>query len=534
MGTPTISLAIPHCPWRPERVESMARLRLALDPGQHPDSKSPEVVAYREFTERAPNHVWSERLWRWLAEQDSTHCLVLQDDVVVAPNFWPALHAMLEAVPDQVIGLETVHPCAPALAAEGHRWLTTSEGLVGVGYCMPRADLVDFLEWRRNLKPGAVEAISEDTLLCCWLLSTGRRCYHPLPTILDHDTSLPSTYSNDLHPNRRPRVRWDTVSDGVSFWENPNAWKRKPESVLHLGRFYEAGQVPALCLKWCPGFTEADYRRAMADDGRDVKRRLVLEARVREMREGRASAAARIMLCTPHRGTVHPAYSRSVWLASRMQDVEIEVPIELHETRLQCSDIVLRRSQFVRHFLESDCTHLFFVDSDIEFAPQVLRGMLVADQHFVAAPYPMRDFLRWPDPVPGVPPEASAYRYALQTPDGEPLKVDHDGVPIAEVSRIGLGCALLSRTCLERMTKEYEELTFLDGEGPGGVPTVALFQLMIRDGKLRGEDQSFCQRWRDMGERVWMYLGPGSPVTHHGEHAYRGHIEAFGLRRVSQ
>ena len=64
-------------------------------------------------------------------------------------------------------------------------------------------------------------------------------------------------------------------------------------------------------------------------------------------------------------------------------------------------------------------------------------------------------------------------------------------------------------------------------------PTVALFQLMQRNGVLLGEDVSFCHRVRDFGETVWMYLGEGSPVDHVGELTFTGEIEAFGLRRVA-
>jgi hypothetical protein len=63
------------------------------------------------------------------------------------------------------------------------------------------------------------------------------------------------------------------------------------------------------------------------------------------------------------------------------------------------------------------------------------------------------------------------------------------------------------------------------------IPTVALFQLLIRDGRLWGEDQSFCLRAADLGIQAYGYFGPGSPATHWGEHGYQGRIEYFGLTR---
>ena len=144
MSAPTFCLGIPHTPWVPARVESLTKLLIALG-----ESEADGVLrARRVFGERALNHVWSEEMWRWGVSRegrsggvDPTHFLTLQDDVKVAPNFWPALRAMVEAVPDEVIALEVVHPAAPLLAAKGHRWFTSPDCIVGVGYVLPMAAL---------------------------------------------------------------------------------------------------------------------------------------------------------------------------------------------------------------------------------------------------------------------------------------------------------------------------------------------------------------------------------------------------------
>jgi hypothetical protein len=81
-------------------------------------------------------------------------------------------------------------------------------------------------------------------------------------------------------------------------------------------------------------------------------------------------------------------------------------------------------------------------------------------------------------------------------------------------------------------TPYAEELTFLDCYEGRAIPTVALFQLSIVAGELLSEDRSFCGRWRALEEPIYMYLGRGSPVTHHGEYAFRGHPEAFGIRHL--
>lgn len=191
-------------------------------------------------------------MWRHSLETESGWHLFLQDDVLPAPYFWPALQAMLAAVPDQVIGLEAAHPAGQRLALEGHRWYTTADMLIGPGYVMPRAALGEFLRWRREeLRPGAVEAINEDTLIGVWAWATGRRIWHPVPTIIDHDTEIESTYGNGAHKHRRPTVTWrdgDVLGFAAGALEGPDWWRKDGVSPPHLGCFYAA--TPHLARMW--------------------------------------------------------------------------------------------------------------------------------------------------------------------------------------------------------------------------------------------------------------------------------------------
>ena len=217
--------------------------------------------------------------------------------------------------------------------------------------------------------------------------------------------------------------------------------------------------------------------------------------------------------------------------------------------------------------------------------------LLLVDRDFVACPYPNRDDIafdaieekiRTGDPRSV---EQVAYRYSFTPLKAGELEADEQDC--VEIQHIGLGCALLKRELLQRMVDTFRELDelqmpleILQGaldptqlgrlsrpkleqltaalarevglwrRGHLGLvfddkwkkqvhSTVALFQLMARRpaagmaNVLLGEDTAFCQRVRDLGGQVWMYLGPGSPVDHIGDHVYRGHIETLGLARVS-
>jgi hypothetical protein len=239
---------------------------------------------------------------------------------------------------------------------------------------------------------------------------------------------------------------------------------------------------------------------------------------------GRGTAQPRkLMLATPSQsGWVHSAYAASIWAIAKDPGVELVQMWQWNE------DLVRVRSRAVRKFLqETDGTDLLFVDADISFEPECVRGMIAAQKDIVGAPYPYKRIYwdkvaergqigdRTEEEL-----EAAAYDYPYHL--ASQSKPDATGC--ATVDAAPLGLCLISRACLMMMTEHYAAtLAFQDGEKK----TVALFQLLIKDGCLLSEDYSFCHRWRGLGGDVHMYLGPGAPVTHYGMHAFRGAREGL-------
>lgn len=522
-----ISLAIAHTPWVPERVRSMDRLRQAL---RH-SSPSPLFEQY-EFTERSPNWVWSALMWEWSVGTDADWCLFLQDDVIAAPNFWPALRAMLEALPNSahVVGLEVAHPAAPALAEEGYRFFTTTDALVGVGYAIRGCTLTEFLGWRaQRLKAGAIEAITEDTLLGLFCACREIRIWHPLPTIIDHDVSIESSYGNDTHPNRRPLVRWDSHSECPL--EHAQNWRQGPPPA-HLGRFYES--TPNLAATYVKDWTTEKHDALVRDNGYSFLRSL---SRKRALRL--PEPTARVCIATRSRAFCHEEHKATIANLVGMPDVYVDARFSVDRVQTRSSDVVKASSILVSDFLsQTDGTHLFFVDSDVSFSAEMLRGMLATGKDFVAAPYPAREGINWKRAAKSPPElaEAFAYHYRLHLLDDDTVAIEADGT--VEVKHMPLGACLVSRSCLQQMTDYYggkdSRLMFRDRTAGAVRMTVALFMLLLDDGELWSEDFSFCERWRMVGGKVWMYLGDGAPATHHGDHAFRGRIEAFGVRRLDE
>jgi hypothetical protein len=267
MNLVSIALAIPHCPWLPARVESMARLRGDLEVGEMGPAH------YGVLSDKEPNWSWSQKMIGWAIEMgamhNATHLVTLQDDARVRRPFWPAMHAMLHALPNEIIGLEAAHPAGPMVARSGMHLYTTSDFLVGVGWASSIPILRQYREWCiDSLRPGAIQSISEDTLLGLFCAATNRRIYHPVPTIIDHDTSLDSTYGNDSHTHRRPTVTWKDRDWGVEL-ERVEFWKPGGD-VPHLGRFYQA--TPYLFTRWVRDFKDEDASRIERDLVRVVRK----------------------------------------------------------------------------------------------------------------------------------------------------------------------------------------------------------------------------------------------------------------------
>lgn len=216
-------------------------------------------------------------------------------------------------------------------------------------------------------------------------------------------------------------------------------------------------------------------------------------------------------------------------------------------------DIVRARSRLARDFLDyrtakgEPATHLLFIDGDNVPNSTAIVGMLKAHKDVVACPYPRREIfprIRPMDP-------ASAMRYSYIPIPGA-MKDIHDCV---EIGGIGFGFILIRREVVEKLVAENRFLVspetvkliqesnlpedakaetlialrnffFDDFPGNNNKETVAIFSLYNGlDGRMFGEDYSFCFRCRDAGIKVHMYLGDGSPVEHDGILRFTGDVK---------
>lgn len=233
----------------------------------------------------------------------------------------------------------------------------------------------------------------------------------------------------------------------------------------------------------------------------------------------------KIAIATPTFGK-HVSLDYHLTMMSLAKSPEI---IHIDARLFAFQDLVRARSRMVRMALEHECTHLFFVDADVSFEPALLNRMLATKHDVIAVAYPLKK-IDWEGVEKAVKagqhPETGAYAFPIKPLPGA---IPNEDLTV-EVQRCGTGCMLISRECLVKMTDAFKDgLTFTDVVDGKGTPTVAVFaQKFARergpDGEwytiLLGEDYSFCERWRSIGGKIMLYIGPEAPANHHGDMKY--------------
>ena len=235
-----------------------------------------------------------------------------------------------------------------------------------------------------------------------------------------------------------------------------------------------------------------------------------------------------IFLATPcFGGQVCQSYMQSV--ISLMQYMSNHpVPMTL---ALLGNDALITRSRntLVSSFLNnSTATHLLFVDADISFDPADVMRLLAADKDLVGGMYPIKA-LDWDSAETLMPfgretPEASAMHY-VGTPEAREV-AEWDG-DFVTATYVGTGMMLIKRVVIEKLIAAYPHLQYGAIHAyprPTHTPQTqyALFECLIdeKTGLYLSEDYAFCQRWRDIGGRIW--LDTATRLTHTGPHHFVG------------
>lgn len=242
------------------------------------------------------------------------------------------------------------------------------------------------------------------------------------------------------------------------------------------------------------------------------------------------TAPLRLMVATPLYGGAEADYLRSV---VGLGGAAARAGVSCAFAWLSNNAVIDRaRNVLAAAFLQSDATHLVFIDGDIGFVPEELLDLaarMQADDRFavVGAPCPKRR-INWELVSAAVAKGLAADDPgALERFSGVfPLDLLEPAAGIAldqpvELTRAGTGLMVVRRDVIETLVERHPELAYaadaLDRDsGLAGDRLAALFMPMIdpETGHMLSDDYAFCYRVRAAGFRIW--LAPWMRTSHTG------------------
>ena len=157
------------------------------------------------------------------------------------------------------------------------------------------------------------------------------------------------------------------------------------------------------------------------------------------------------------------------------------------------------RNRLVSWFMASEATDMLFIDADISWEPAAALRLAMSPHDVIGGAYRQKRE------------DAEMYNVAGMKAGGTSALI--------QCAYLGTGFLKISRRAIEKLTAAHQDTKYQDMEGRD---CYGLFDVRIADGRIVGEDALFCQRWREVGGKV--FLDPDMTLWHHGEKAYRGNF----------
>jgi hypothetical protein len=240
-------------------------------------------------------------------------------------------------------------------------------------------------------------------------------------------------------------------------------------------------------------------------------------------------SGAFVLIGTPcYGGLVTHVYMQSVLrlMTTSRPGVRLGLIMSAHDSLITRS-----RNAIVANFLDTPAaTHLVFIDADIGFEPEEFYRLLRFDEDLVAGRYPLK-VRDWEKALhlartaaPGAKLESLGLRYVGEACAVADLET-REGFMTGTYA--GTGFMMMKRRVLERMISAYPETKYKEAQTypKARQPSLNLYNLfdcMIDPdtGDYLSEDFTFCRRWRELGEKLW--LDTQSSLIHVGSHEFRG------------
>jgi len=200
------------------------------------------------------------------------------------------------------------------------------------------------------------------------------------------------------------------------------------------------------------------------------------------------------------------------------------------------------RNVLLAYFLNSDYTHLLFIDADIEFQVEDVLKLYAADKDVVVGAYPKKgvawqrikeNILAKPSqPLSDKDIAAHGSDYAVNfkfvSKETKTIAVENGLVKLHDA---GTGFMMIKREAILKLLKAYPDLKYNNDVNINNSQMdnqfYALFDTMIDpiDKRYLSEDYTFCRRWQEIGGDIW--LDPSISLNHYGHFCFQGNPNAI-------
>lgn len=245
-----------------------------------------------------------------------------------------------------------------------------------------------------------------------------------------------------------------------------------------------------------------------------------------------------VAICTPMYGGVGMLDYFLSYIATIKLLESVGISHKFYYTK-QESLVQRARNSLVGFALEqSDVTHIFFIDADIHWNEIDVLSLLDGNVDVSGGIYPKKsyNFKKLLNSTEDILKSKNNNKFNVNVSDESFLKhhlVDynlngcgnsHIENGLYEVRHIATGFMMIKRQVFEQMIQAHPEWEYKDDiyNPPIDTKFYAFFDCIIKDSHYLSEDWTFCDRWRDMGGKV--YANITIALNHIGSVAYEGRI----------
>jgi hypothetical protein len=206
--------------------------------------------------------------------------------------------------------------------------------------------------------------------------------------------------------------------------------------------------------------------------------------------------------------------------------------IQMYYSFMMNESLITRaRNSMAYDFMESDATHLMFIDADIAFNPADIPRMVAADKDIICGLYPKKE-INWVQVTEavkaGVPPDQLHLHtgaFVLNLAHGESQTTGNINEPI-EIANGGTGFMLIQRKVFERLADKVPSYTNDMYHAVDVVRKVKIIKEYFatsideESNRLLSEDYHFCKISRMAGFKV--FCAPWASFSHTGSYNFSG------------